>query len=84
MNPLGVGGGGGPGDQKLAFVPMDSENLPVSTLRVHVCVCVCMLWICKEVGVPLCMWRAVCMSECTWVIYVCTGVCAGVLVQRAG
>lgn len=36
MNPLGVGRGGAPGDQKLAFVPMDPENLPVST----VCMCV--------------------------------------------
>ena len=26
---------------------------------------------------PLCVWRAVCVSECIWVMYMCTDVCAG-------
>lgn len=59
MNPLGEGCGSEPGDQKLAFVPMDAENLPVST-----CVCAGSPQICKEVArasVPQCTWRAVCV-----------------------
>lgn len=64
------------GGETLVFVPMDPENLPVSTVCVSTCVCL-------QAGLPTCKAVGMCVCVRVYMVrHVCTDVCRSAGAER--